>query len=830
MSFLKKIFGDPNEKIIRELGLVVEGINGFEKDFEKLSNEDFPKMTESFKKRLKNGETTDDLLAETFALVREAAKRVLGQRHYDVQMIGGMVLHQGKIAEMKTGEGKTLAATLPAYLNTLEGKGVHVVTVNDYLARRDAIWMGQIFAFLGVSTSAINHQQSFLYDSKFSAQEKEDDKERDELGGFKIVQDFLRPCTRKEAYNADITYGTNNEFGFDYLKDNMIYDLSAKVQRGFHYAIIDEVDSILIDEARTPLIISAPDTESSEMYKDFSNIVPSLESGKDYEVFEKEKTVTLSEDGVERVEKILGVDNIYEDKGIKYLHHLEQALRAQAINPTTGKPLFEKDHHYIVTNGEIVIIDESTGRQMPGRRWSDGLHQAIEAKEGVLVKPESKTLGSVTFQNLFRMYNKLSGMTGTALTSAEEFDKVYKLEVLPIPTNKPMIRKDLNDQVYRTSKGKFRAIAQEVKERNQKGQPVLIGTTSIEKNELLSMLFNREGITHRILNAKNHEKEGEIIAQAGSPGAVTIATNMAGRGVDIVLGGNPPTADNQKMVLQAGGLHVIGTERHEARRIDNQLRGRAGRQGDIGSTQFFLSLDDSLLRVFGGDRIKSLVDYMKIPEDQPIEASMLSNVIESAQSKIEGLYFDARKHLLDYDDVMNKHREVGYKKRMDVLTKADSSELREFIIEVIERAERTKEEYETKEKELGDEKMRQIEKVVCLRVFDSLWVDHLENMQSLRDSVKLRAYGQKDPLIEYKNEGHRAFQVLINSWEGGITDMIFNIKSASFAPSPIEKGGMEMRGSDVPVKTAVKIDGVKIGRNNPCYCGSGKKYKKCHGK
>lgn len=829
MSFLKKIFGDPNEKIIRELGLVVEGINGFEKDFDKLSDEDFPRMTESFKKRLENGETTDNLLSETFALVREAAKRVLGQRHYDVQMIGGMVLHQGKIAEMKTGEGKTLAATLPAYLNALEGKGVHIITVNDYLARRDAIWMGQIFAFLGISTSAINHQQSFLYDSKFSAQGKEDDKERDELGGFKIVQDFLRPCTRKEAYNADITYGTNNEFGFDYLKDNMVYDLSVRVQRGFHYAIIDEVDSILIDEARTPLIISAPDTESSEMYKDFSKIVPSLESGKDYEVFEKEKTVTLSEDGVERVEKILGIDNIYEDKGIKYLHHLEQALRAQAINPSTGRPLFEKDHHYIVTNGEIVIIDESTGRQMPGRRWSDGLHQAIEAKEGVLVKPESKTLGSVTFQNLFRMYNKLSGMTGTALTSAEEFDKVYKLEAIPIPTNKPMIRKDIADQVYRTSKGKFQAIVREVKERNQKGQPVLIGTTSIEKNELLSMLFNREGIPHRILNAKNHEKEGEIIAQAGSLGAVTVATNMAGRGVDIILGGNPPTADNQKMVLQAGGLHVIGTERHEARRIDNQLRGRAGRQGDIGSSQFFLSLDDSLLRIFGGERIKSLVDYMKIPEDQPIEAGMLSNIIESAQGKIEGLYFDTRKHLLDYDDVMNKHREVGYKKRMDVITKADSGELREFIIEVVERAGRTKEEYETKEKELGDEKMRQIEKVVCLRVFDSLWVDHLENMQSLRDSVKLRAYGQKDPLIEYKNEGHRAFQVLIDSWESGIADMIFNIKSASFAPSPIEKGGMEMRGSDVPVKTAVKIGGVKIGRNDPCYCGSGKKYKKCHG-
>ncbi len=828
MLFLKKIFGDPNDKIIKDLRLRVEGINGLEPELEKLSDEDFPKKTEDFKRRLKEGESIDDLISEAFALVREASRRVLGQRHYDVQMIGGMVLHQGKIAEMKTGEGKTLAATLPAYLNALEGKGVHVITVNDYLARRDVTWMGQIYAFLGMSASCVNHQQSFVYDAGFSAQGEEEDKERDELGGFKIVQDFLRPCTRKEAYDADITYGTNNEFGFDYLKDNMVYDFSARVQRGFHYTIIDEVDSILIDEARTPLIISAPDTESSEMYRSFSRIVPSLESGKDYEVFEKEKTVTLTEEGIERIEKILGIENIYEDKGIKYLHHLEQALRAQALNPSTGRPLFEKDHHYIVSDGEIVIIDESTGRQMPGRRWSGGLHQAIEAKEGVMVKPESKTLASVTFQNFFRMYDKLAGMTGTALTSAEEFDKVYGLEVLPVPTNKPMVRKDLGDQVYRTPKGKFRAIAREVAERSRKGQPILIGTTSIEKNELLGMLLEREGISHRILNAKNHEKEGEIIAQAGSPGAVTVATNMAGRGVDIVLGGNPPNPENEKKVREAGGLHVIGTERHEARRIDNQLRGRAGRQGDPGSTQFFLSLEDDLLRIFGGERIKSLADYMKIPEDQPIEAGILSNIIESAQSKIEGLHFDARKHLLDYDDVMNKHREIAYKKREDVITKAKSGELKDFIIDIVEKAGRTKEEYELKEEELGEEKMREIEKVVCLRVLDSLWIDHLENMQSLRDSVRLRAYGQKDPLIEYKNEGHRAFQELIDSWESGIADMIFNIRSASFAPSLMEKGGTEVR--NVPAKPAVKSGGVKVGRNDPCYCGSGKKFKKCHGK
>ncbi len=831
MSFLKKIFGDPNEKFIKDLGPVVERINSFESELEKISDNRFPEKTKEFKKRLQDGESTDDLLSEAFALVREASKRVLGQRHYDVQLIGGIVLHQGKIAEMKTGEGKTLAATLPAYLNALEEKGVHIITVNDYLARRDATWMGQIFAFLGMSTSCVNHQQSFLYDVGFSAQGEEEDKERDELGGFKIVQDFLRPCSRKEAYDADITYGTNNEFGFDYLKDNMVYDLLSRAQRGFHYTIIDEVDSILIDEARTPLIISAPDTESSEMYKSFSRIVPSLESEKDYEVFEKEKTVTLTEEGIERIEKMMGVDNIYEDKGIKYLHHLEQALRAQAINPSTGKPLFEKDHHYIVSKGEIIIIDESTGRQMPGRRWSGGLHQAIEAKEGVLVKPESKTLASVTFQNFFRMYDKLAGMTGTALTSAEEFDKVYKLEVIPIPTNKPMIRKDLGDQVYRTSKGKFQAIAREIKERSLTGQPVLIGTTSIEKNELLGMLLDREGITHRILNAKNHEKEGEIIAQAGSPGAVTVATNMAGRGVDIILGGNPPEPENENKVHDSGGLHVIGTERHEARRIDNQLRGRSGRQGDPGSTQFFLSLDDDLLRVFGGEKIKSLADYMKIPEDQPIEAGMLSGIIESAQNKIEGMHFDARKHLLDYDDVMNKHREIAYKKRTDIITKADLGDLKELVIEIIERSGRNREEYEAKESELGEEKMREIEKVVCLRILDSLWVDHLENMQSLRDSVRLRAYGQKDPLIEYKNEGHKAFQILMDSWESGITEMIFNISSVSFAPSPIEKGGTEMRNiATSPARLVKKIGGVKVGRNDPCYCGSGKKYKKCHGK
>ncbi|MDD4062326.1 MAG: preprotein translocase subunit SecA [Candidatus Pacebacteria bacterium] len=830
MSFLDKIFGDPNEKYIKKLQLTVEGINALEVELKSLKDEDFPKKTAEFKSRLESGEAMDDILPEAFAVAREASRRVLGQRHYDSQVIGGIVLHQGKIAEMKTGEGKTLTATLPIYLNALSGKGVHVVTVNDYLARRDLVWMGQIYNFLGLSSACINHMQSFVYDANFSAEGSDEDIKRDELGGFKVVENYLRPSTRKEAYDADITYGTNNEFGFDYLKDNMVYDLSAKSQREFNFAIIDEVDSILIDEARTPLIISAPDSDSSDMYQSFSRIVPRLQPGKHYEVFEKEKTVTVTEEGVAELENILGVENIYEEKGIKYLHHLEQALRAQALNPTTKRPLFEKDHHYIVKDDQIIIIDESTGRQMPGRRWSGGLHQAIEAKEGVFVQPESKTLASITFQNYFRMYGKLSGMTGTALTSAEEFDKVYKLEVIAVPTNKPMIRRDLPDLVYRTTMGKYQAIVREIKERHEKGQPVLVGTTSIEKNEFLGKLLEREGVSHRILNAKNHEKEAEIIAQAGRFGAVTVATNMAGRGVDIILGGNPP--EDAEKVINSGGLHIIGTERHEARRIDDQLRGRAGRQGDPGSSQFFLSLEDDLLRVFGADRIESLAGYLHMPEDQPIETKMLSGIIESAQGKIEGFHFDARKYLLDYDDVANKQREVIYKKRLEVLKKWKEGTLRDIMLSLIGDYGYTEEDYQKKESDIGLENMKSLEKVVCLRVLDSLWVDHLENLQSLRESVRLRAYGQKDPLIEYKNEARRMFQELINTWEKEVVEMMFKVKSVSFAPSPIEKGGMEMRQqSRVPVSK--KSD--KVGRNDPCPCGAKhkdgrpKKYKQCCG-
>jgi len=637
MSIVTRLFGDANEKFIKSLKPVVEKINSLEEETAKLGSEELKLQTEELKKRLKAGETLDDILPNAFALVREAAKRTLKQRHFDVQLVGGIVLHQGKIAEMKTGEGKTLTATLPLYLNALEEKGCHLVTVNDYLSRRDAVWMGQIYYALGLSVGCLNHEQSFIYDPEYKKEAESKDKIRDELGGFKVVEDFLRPCSRKEAYAADITYGTNNEFGFDYLRDNMIYASSEIAQRGYNFAIVDEVDSILIDEARTPLIISSPDIESSKWYAEFAKIIPRLNKETDFEVDEKMKAVTLTEQGIDKVEKILNAGNIYNERGIKYLHHLEQALKAEI--------LFQRDKDYVVRNGEVIIVDAFTGRLMPGRRWSGGLHQAIEAKEGVAIQPESITMASITFQNYFRMYKKLAGMTGTAETSAEEFDKVYNLEVVVIPTNKPMIRKDWPDKIFKTEEAKFKAVAEEVKKRHQAGQPILIGTTSINKNEYLSAILSRQGIPHQVLNAKNHEKEGEIIAQAGAPGAVTVATNMAGRGVDISLGGNPATEESKKKTVAAGGLFVLGTERHEARRIDNQLRGRAGRQGDPGETQFFISLEDDLIRVFGGDRIKSLMERFNFPDDALIENPIISKSIESAQAKIEGANFDARKYV-----------------------------------------------------------------------------------------------------------------------------------------------------------------------------------------
>ena len=833
MGFIDKIFGNANEKYLKQLQPTIEKINQLEAKFESFSAEQFKDKTRELKERLNpptgGGESLDDILPQAFALVREAAKRTLNQRHFDCQLVGGIVLHQGKIAEMKTGEGKTLAATLPLYLNALEGKGAHLVTVNDYLAKRDTVWMGQIYHFLGLSVGCIVHDTAYIYDPDYRPEIQNSelkngqrDEMRDTIGAFKVVESYLKPCSRKEAYAADIIYGTNNEYGFDYLRDNMVYDLQQQAQRGFNYAIVDEVDSILIDEARTPLIISAPDMESSQWYQEFARIIPRLDQKTDYQVDEKLRTVTLEEEGVNKVEKILGMGNIYEEKGIKYVHYLEQALRAEV--------LFKKDRDYIIKDGQVVIVDEFTGRLMPGRRWSGGLHQAVEAKEGVRVQPESLTLASITFQNYFRMYKKLSGMTGTAATSAEEFDKVYKLEVIIVPTNRSMARQDFADRIYKTKEGKFKALVREVKECHQKGQPVLIGTGgfavgqytvgAIEKNRIIKGLLEREGIDCQVLDATNHQKEGEIIAQAGRVGQVTVATNMAGRGVDIVLGGNPPDSEEAEKVKKAGGLHVIGSERHEARRIDNQLQGRTGRQGDPGSSQFFISLEDDLMRIFAPERIKSLMTILKIPEDQPIEARMISGAIESAQSKIEGFNFDTRKHLLDYDDVLNKHREVIYKKRKEFF---EAKDLRPQIKEWMKTPEEKKA-FEEKEKELAD-KFNQVVRFVALKTLDMLWMNHLEEMDALRDSVRLRAYGQRDPLVEYKSEGHRMFQKLVSTMESNIVNMILRVSlQQQPAVSPVRAG----HGADS--HNLKQSGGSGVGRNDPCPCGSGKKYKKCHGK
>ncbi len=821
MSILNKIFGDANKKYIDKLQPTVEKINSFESELEKLSKESLKEKTAELKERFKKGEDLNNLLPEAFALTREAAKRTLGQRHFDVQLIGGIVLHEGKIAGMKTGEGKTLAATLPAYLNALTCRGVHIITVNDYLAERDTVWMGQIYYLLGLSIGCIVHDNAYLYDPNYGAeisnqtQNGERDETRDIVGGFKVIKSYLRPVSRKEAYLADITYGTNNEFGFDYLRDNMVYDLKDQTQRGFYFAIVDEMDSILIDEARTPLIISGPTDESTDKYYQFAKLVSRLKEEEDYTIDEKMRAATFTETGQNKIVSYLGSDP-WAENDISATHQLEEALKA--------KTLFKLDKDYVVKEGQIIIVDEFTGRLLPGRRYSGGLHQAIEAKENVKVQPESKTYATITFQNYFRMYEKLAGMTGTALTSAEEFDKVYKLDVIATPTNKPMIRKDLSDRVYKNLSGKFNAVVKEIKERHQKGQPVLVGTVSIEKNEYLGKLLEREGVPHQILNAKQHEKEGEIIAQAGKFEGVTIATNMAGRGVDIILGGNPPDKEKAKRVVESGGLHVIGTERHEARRIDNQLRGRSGRQGDPGSSQFFVSLEDDLMRVFGGDRIKSLMEMMKIPEDQPIEANMVSKAIESAQAKVEGFNFDLRKHVLEYDDVMNKHREVFYKKRKEILEKAENKNLKPQLLEVIKKAGYSENDYEKKEKELGEENMRQVEKFICLRVLDTLWMEHLEDMEHLRDSVRLRAYGQQDPLVEYKSEGHRMFKRLLENIDLTIANAIFQ---SEIKPQTQQKVGLP---------TEARPGRAKVGRNDPCPCGAkhpdGRpiKYKHCHGK
>ncbi len=927
--FLNKFFSDPNKKVIDKISPIVDTINSLESKFEKFSDKDIKNKTKEFKKLLKDAknigeesEILENILPEAFALVREASKRTLGQRHFDSQVMGGIVLHRGDIAEMKTGEGKTLTATLSIYLNALSGRGVHVITVNDYLSKRDAGWMGQVYSLLGLSVGCIIHDKAFLYNN---ITDEKKDKKRD--SGIDVVDDFLQFVSRKDAYSADILYGTNNEFGFDYLRDNMAQDLDSMVQRELNYVIVDEIDSILIDEARTPLIISAPAGESTKKYYKFSLLVERLKENEDYNIDEKMRAATLTEDGITRMEKLMGVDNIYTAGGIRDVHHIEQALKART--------LFKKDKDYVVKDREVVIIDEFTGRLMFGRRYSEGLHQAIEAKEGVEIKQESVTLATVTFQNYFRLYNKLSGMTGTAMTEAEEFHKIYGLEVTEIPTNKSIIRGDLPDRIYKNEIGKFNAVIEEIKNRNKKGQPVLVGTISIEKNELLGQMLGREGIDHNLLNAKNHEQEARIVSDAGKPGAVTIATNMAGRGVDIILGGAKDNfnSDNEwgvanKKVIESGGMHIIGTERHESRRIDNQLRGRSGRQGDPGSTQFFVSMDDDLMRIFGGDRMMNIMNKLNFPEDVPIENKIISRSIEKAQKRVEGNNFDIRKHLVEYDDIINKHREVIYKRRMSILDnhrklqddKRAKDELKDEILEMIRgeidqvvvfhtAADNTsdwnlKEIYEVantifllpEDKRVALEKLpvtekngehkvelrtkiidylflmatdkyneieqnvssaglnfADIEKEVMLRAIDNLWMEHLDAIDHLRAGIGLRGYAQQDPLVEYKKEAYRLFTELINLIQRQVVYSIFKVGlTQDFAPAvmaggniqmsaPEKSGDTESRWGDNAMKNEVQKrenndsipekkvgeDGGKVGRNDPCPCGSGRKYKKC---
>lgn len=834
-GFLKTYF-DPNKKELKRLRQMVAVINDWEPQIQALSDDELRGKTAEFKSRLEAGATLDDLLPEAFATVREAAKRTVGMRHFDVQLMGGIVLHEGRIAEMKTGEGKTLVATLPVYLNALTGKGVHVVTVNDYLAKRDAEWMGEIYRFLGLSVGVIVHGLDFP--------------------------------ERKAAYAADITYGTNNEFGFDYLRDHMVMQKENRVQRGLYYALIDEVDSILIDESRTPLIISGPAEESPELYYQFARLVDRLQPDVHYTVDEKARTVAITEEGVERVEQLLGIDNLYDDTNFSKVHYLTQALKA--------KTLFKRDRDYIVKDGQVIIVDEFTGRLMPGRRYSDGLHQAIEAREGVKIERESVTLARITFQNYFRMYEKIAGMTGTAKTEEDEFRRIYGMDVVVIPTNKPMIRIDYDDVVYKTEKAKFNAVVEEIAERHAKGQPVLVGTVSIEKSELLSEMLKRRGIPHEVLNAKNHEREAEIIKHAGELGRVTIATNMAGRGTDIVLG---------EGVRELGGLHVIGTERHESRRIDNQLRGRAGRQGDPGSSRFYVSLEDDLMRLFGSERISAIMDRFGWEEDQPIQHPQISRAIENAQKKVEAYHFDIREQLLKYDDVLNRQREVIYELRTRILLKDDTKEeslqmLNELTKDLVSTyvdaslqpeqwdlnpltkrvAELTngmvqlepstlprnesqlqsilesslRQGYEQREQYLGQEQMRQLEKFLLLRVIDDKWVDHLQIMDDLREGIGLQAYGQKNPLMEYRFEGFRAFEEMLQSIRETFVELLFKVRLMDPAESTRESERLAHATSNrspdgsAPRQTARK--GEKVGRNDPCPCGSGKKYKHCCGR
>ena len=865
-GILKKLFGTKNEREIKRLWPLVEQINSLEPQTAALADSQLKDKTAEFKKRLELGETLDDVLPEAFAVVREVSKRTLKMRHFDVQLLGGLALHEGRIAEMKTGEGKTLVATLPVYLNALEGKGVHIVTVNDYLARRDAQWMSPIYNFLGLSVGVILHG--------------------------------LTDEQRQASYNSDITYGTNNEFGFDYLRDNMKYDIAQYVQRELNYAIVDEVDSILIDEARTPLIISGPSEESTDKYYKIDKIVPRLQKDTDYTIDEKAKTVILTDEGNIKAEKLLGAGNLYDPANIELVHHVLQGLKAHT--------LFKRDVDYILKDGEVIIVDEFTGRLMPGRRWSDGLHQAVEAKEGVKIESENQTLATITFQNYFRMYNKLAGMTGTADTEAEEFGKIYNLDVLVMPTNKPMIRADNPDMIYKTEKGKFNAVTKEIEELHKKGQPVLVGTISIEKSEVLSHLLKKKGIPHSVLNAKYHDKEAEIIAQAGRNKAVTIATNMAGRGTDIVLGGNIEglarellidkknyseedykqaflkaekiCIEDKEKVVNAGGLHILGTERHEARRIDNQLRGRSGRQGDPGSSRFYLSLEDDLMRVFGSDRIAGIMNRLGMDEDMPIENKLVSRAIENAQKRVEAHNFDIRKHLLEYDDVMNKQRVEIYSFRREIL---QGEELKDRIFSMIEDAvdellsiycpdekhpeewdmkglrdaaygifsitysstpksieeaeeslmSAIKEAYDKKEADIGSDMTRYIEKMIMLQVVDTQWKDHLLGMDHLKEGIGLRGYGQRDPLTEYKKEAFDVFAEMTDRISIEVLSRLFKIqvkKEEGLKEIPKkQKLNYNMTGSPEGQQTVHK--GKKVGRNDPCPCGSGKKYKKCCG-
>ncbi|KJS14523.1 MAG: preprotein translocase subunit SecA [Peptococcaceae bacterium BRH_c4b] len=875
LGFLRNLLDD-NAREVKKMQRVVNEINALESSVAPLSDADLQAKTIYLKDKLDNGATTSDILPEAFAVVREASKRVLNMRHFDVQLMGGIILHQGRIAEMKTGEGKTLVATLPVYLNALTGRGVHVITVNDYLARRDSQWMGQIYKFLGLSVGLIVHGLEW------------DD--------------------RRSSYCCDVTYGTNNEFGFDYLRDNMATHPDQLVQRELHYAIVDEVDSILVDEARTPLIISGQADKATDLYYTFAKIIPRLTREEDYNVDEKAHAVTITEEGVAKVEKMLGVENLYDDVNIELTHHMNQALKAHA--------LMKRDRDYVVKDGQVIIVDEFTGRLMFGRRYSDGLHQSIEAKEGVRIERESQTLATITFQNYFRMYEKLAGMTGTAATEEDEFRKIYNLDVVVIPTHMPMVRRDMPDVVYKTEAAKFRAVVDEISHRHATGQPVLVGTISIEKSEVLSSMLKRAGVSHQVLNAKYHDKEAEIVAQAGRLGAVTIATNMAGRGTDILLGGNPEflaqaelskqgfeseaaaepgatileqetlgrykqvTGEEHRQVAEQGGLHIIGTERHESRRIDNQLRGRSGRQGDPGSSQFYSALEDDLMRLFGSENISGLMDRLGIEEDMPIEHSLITKSIETAQKRVENRNFDIRKHVLQYDDVMNQQRELIYSQRRQVLTGDNLKEVvyrmiqdgvsrvvetycpegvhseewdleglleqagqfflpnhdlqpedfedagREGIRELL--TEKSRASYDAREEEIGPENMRELERVLMLRIVDEKWMDHLDTMDQLREGIGLRAYGQKDPLIEYKFESYEMFQNMISTIQEDTVRYLFRVNLVQ-EPSPVrQRKVVENRYDEEGPKKPVKNEN-KVGRNDPCPCGSGKKYKKCCG-